>query len=131
MTDEPKSEDHEVGYGKPPREHQFKKGDGRARPGRPKRSLNLKTDLLAELGEIVPLRLNGTQRNISKQRAVLKVLMTKAIQGDMRATQALLSLMNRVLGPPTEEEVKTEPSAEDVAIVADLIAKMSKSGGQP
>lgn len=83
---------YKVGYGKPPKAKQFKRGRSGNPKGRPKGSLNLATDLTAELGEHITVREDGRSRKVSKQRALIKSLMAKALQGDIRATAALLAL---------------------------------------
>ena len=95
---------YEVGYGKPPKATQFKKGKSGNPRGRPKGSLNLATDLTAELGETITVREDGRPRKVSKQRALIKSLMAKALQGDVRATTALLALYARVICEPPEDE---------------------------
>jgi hypothetical protein len=89
-----------VGYGKPPKATRFKKGKSGNPKGRPKGSLNLATDLTAELGEHITVREDGRPRKVSKQRALIKSLMAKALQGDVRATTSLLALYARVITEP-------------------------------
>jgi hypothetical protein len=88
---------YKVGYGKPPKARQFKRGKSGNPKGRPKGSLNLATDLTAELGEHITVREDGRSRKVSKQRALIKSLMAKALQGDIRAMASLLALYARVV----------------------------------
>ena len=101
---------YKVGYGKPPKAKQFKRGRSGNPKGRPKGSLNLATDLTAELGEHITVREDGRSRKVSKQRALIKSLMAKALQGDVRATAALLALYARVITevPEDQEPIHTE-----------------------
>jgi hypothetical protein len=46
----------------------------------------------------------GQARRISKQRALIKSLMAKALDGDVRATTAVLALYARVISEPPEDE---------------------------
>ena len=85
-----------VGYGRPPKANQFKPGKSGNPKGRPKGSLNLVNDLAAELGEPITVREDGRTRRISKQRALIKSLLAKGIQGDVRAAAAVLALYARV-----------------------------------
>jgi hypothetical protein len=94
----------DVGYGRPPKGTRFKPGQSGNPRGRPKGSVNLATDLAAELGEQITVREGGRQRRISKQRALIKSLMAKALQGDVRATTAVLALYARVVSEPPEDE---------------------------
>jgi Family of unknown function (DUF5681) len=85
-----------VGYGRPPKATQFKPGKSGNPKGRPKGSLNLVSDLAAELGEQITVREDGRTRRISKQRALIKSLLAKGIQGEVRAAAAVLALYARV-----------------------------------
>jgi hypothetical protein len=96
--------DYKVGYGKPPKGTRFKKGKSGNPRGRPKGSLNLATDLTAELGEHITVREDGRPRKVSKQRALIKSLMAKALQGDVRATTSLLALYTRVITEPLPDD---------------------------
>jgi hypothetical protein len=87
---------NKVGYGKPPKSGQFKPGKSGNPKGRPKGSLNLATDLAEELSEKISVREDGQARRVSKQRALIKSLMAKALQGDVRANATILALYARV-----------------------------------
>ena len=86
------AKEYQVGYRKPPKATRFQAGQSGNPKGRPKGSSNLASDLSAELGEHITVREGGQARHISKQRALIKSLMAKALQGDVRATTALLAL---------------------------------------
>jgi Family of unknown function (DUF5681) len=101
---------YKVGYGKPPKARQFKRGKSGNPKGRPKGSLNLATDLTAELGEHITVREDGRPRKVSKQRALIKSLMAKALQGDVRAMGSLLALYARVIteAPHDNQPIDTD-----------------------
>jgi Family of unknown function (DUF5681) len=101
---------YKVGYGKPPEARQFKRGKSGNPKGRPKGSLNLATDLTAELGEHITVREDGRPRKVSKQRALIKSLMAKALQGDVRAMGSLLALYARVIteAPHDDQPIDTD-----------------------
>jgi Family of unknown function (DUF5681) len=75
--------EYKIGYGKPPKSGQFKRGRSGNPKGRPKGSQKLATDLAAELNEQITVREDGKSRRVSKQRALIKSLMAKALQGDV------------------------------------------------
>ncbi len=117
---------YKVGYGKPPKAKQFKRGRSGNTKGRPKGSLNLATDLTAELGEHITVREDGRSRKVSKQRALIKSLMAKALQGDIRATAALLALYARVITEVPEDQ--DEPiHTEELQILRRFAPRLLKS----
>ena len=96
--------EYKVGYRKPPKSGQFKRGKSGNPKGRPKGSLKLANDLAAELSEQITVREDGKARRVSKQRALIKSLMAKALQGDVRANAAVLALYARVITDLPDEE---------------------------
>lgn len=117
---------YKVGYGKPPKAKQFKRGRSGNPKGRPKGSLNLAIDLTAELGEHITVREDGRSRKVSKQRALIKSLMAKALQGDIRATAALLALYARVITEVPEDQ--DEPiHTEELQILRRFAPRLLKS----
>ncbi len=90
-------DDYEVGFKRPPKHAQFKKGQSGNSKGRPKGTKNLKTDLVEELEERVLIKEGSSQRKITKQRAMVKSLMARSIKGDTRAMLLIYNMMQRLL----------------------------------
>ena len=59
---------------------------------------------ISPLNENITIREDGRPRKVSKQRALIKSLMAKALQGDVRATASLLALYARVITEPSSDE---------------------------
>ncbi len=118
--------DHKVGYRKPPEGTRFKRGRSGNPRGRPKGSLNLATDLAAELRERVTVREDGKPRRVSKQRALIKSLLAKALQGDVRAASALLSLCPREIGEPDSGQSQKVDDME-ILLAAQFMPQVLKS----
>ena len=115
-----------VGYGRPPKANQFKPGKSGNPKGRPKGSLNLVNDLAAELGEPITVREDGRTRRISKQRALIKSLLAKGIQGDVRAAAAVLALYARVNTDGADDGSTSIDDAE-MAILRRFAPRLLKS----
>ncbi len=125
---EPTSTDYEVGYKKPPKHTRFQPGQSGNPRGRPKGTKNLKTDLMEELGEKIVVREGDRSQQVSKQRALLKSVVNRAIQGDARATAIALSAMMRLLdtgeGAPDVEDSLVD---DELAILQAYEARVRQS----
>ena len=84
------SEDYEVGYGKPPKKNQFKKGQSGNPKGRPKKSRNRSTLMEEELNQQIKVKEGNKTITMSKSEAVVKQLINKGIKGDLRAVKIVL-----------------------------------------
>ena len=92
------NEDYDVGYKKPPANGQFQKGQSGNPRGRPKGHRNYSTILNEALNETVVVKENGQKSRISKLEATVKQLVNAAAQGDYRARQQLLPLVQAMYG---------------------------------
>jgi hypothetical protein len=122
MTDDP---DAKIGYKRPPRHTRFRPGQSGNPSGRPKGTQNLATDLGEELAERIPIREGERRLFVSKQRAILKALIAKALEGDTRATSIVLRLVEQVVAPEaaTAGSPGADLSADDRAILDRFIAE--------
>jgi hypothetical protein len=82
----------EVGFGKPPKHSQFRKGISGNPKGRPKGTRNLATVLANALQERVIINENGRRRTVTKLDAAVKQLVDKAASGDLAAMRPLMIL---------------------------------------
>lgn len=93
--------EEEVGYGKPPKQFQFKKGHSGNAHGRPKKK-QTNAELLNELLD-EKIMVNG--QAITKRRALYLSMLNDAIKGKASARNTLLSLVK-------DEEVELEDFEE-------------------
>jgi Family of unknown function (DUF5681) len=107
----------EVGYCKPPKATRFKPGQSGNLEGRRKGARNLKTDLLEELRTLVEVTTNGGVRRITTQKAILRALVEKARDGDVRAIQHFFSLIDRLIDDDRSEAPATGLESNDRAIL--------------
>ncbi|MBO6898434.1 MAG: hypothetical protein JJ868_13760 [Shimia sp.] len=82
--------DYEVGYGKPPKHSQFKKGRSGNPKGRPKGAKGVVASIKREMERKVTIREGGQEVTISKAEAVAKRILAKALSGDAGALKLLL-----------------------------------------
>ncbi len=111
------SADHDVGYKKPPRHKQFKKGQSGNAKGRPPGTRNFGSDVRDELAELVNVREDGSVTRVSSQRAALKKLRAKALNGDQGALDRLLALAERHGIDDAADEAEHALSQSDEQII--------------
>lgn len=101
MPDE--RDDYEVGYGRPPKETRFKKGQSGNPKGRPKGSLSLDGLLRRELAKPITITENGKRRRVPKGEALVTRVVNTALAGDLKGLQGVLQI-GKVFGIGSKEE---------------------------
>jgi hypothetical protein len=120
-------DDYEVGYGKPPKHSQFKKGQSGNPKGRPKGTKNLLTDFEEELAERVNLRENGKTKSVTKQRAMAKSVLANAMTGDTRAADFVFKVLEKQLFNDTDGDQSEPLSLADEAIIEAFLSQLKGS----
>jgi hypothetical protein len=92
----PREPDYEVGYKKPPKHSQFKKGQSGNPRGRPRGAKNMTTLLGEALDEKVIVTDNGRRRKVSKREIIVTQLVNRSAQADLKAMQILLGMVQEI-----------------------------------
>src|SRR5919106_1065841 len=87
--------DYDVGYGRPPKHTQFKKGQSGNPKGRPKGAKNLRTILNSVLDKAIKVHEEGEPRSMSRLEALCTSLYARALKGDNRAVELILRVRER------------------------------------
>lgn len=86
---------YEIGYKRPPKSGQFKKGRSGNPKGRPKGANNFLTILEQELGQSIVVNENGQKRKITRLQAMVKRMVAGALQGEHRSLLTLIEILRR------------------------------------
>ena len=119
--------DYEIGYGKPPRQTRFAKGQSGNPRGRPPGAKNLTTLLNEALDERVLVTENGGRRKVSKRQAIVTQLVNRAATADFRAIKMLLDFARDIEGQSEPAAAETSRFTEaDEKVIEQIKARFSK-----
>lgn len=111
MTDE--KHPYEVGYKKPPKHGQFKKGQPSANPrGRKKKSRSFSLLLNKFLQETVTIVKNGAKKKVTAQEAIALAMIANAAKGNDKAIDRIFKIFPEQR--PEEWRKKAEKDLEDL-----------------
>jgi hypothetical protein len=119
---------YNVGYGKPPRQHQFRSGESGNRKGRPKGSKNAATTLREILDRKIEVRTGSTIRKIRVLDAILTRFAETALKGDTKAAAFLLQRYDMAGTGPEHANNATTPEEQEI-IDAYLATHLKKRAG--
>lgn len=119
-----KMRDYELGYSKPPRQSQFKKGRSGNPKGRPSGAKNLSTLLSEALNEPVIVAENGRHRKITKRQAAFKQLVNEAAKGNWRALKLLVDILQDIERRTEPQTDESSFSLADEKVIAQLKARL-------
>jgi hypothetical protein len=106
---------YEVGYGKPPRQHQFRRGQSGNPKGRQKGIKNAATILQEILNTRIDIRTGGTTRKVSVIEAMLTRIADAALKGDTKAAAFLLQRYETV--DRAQDQAGGTPTSDDQEII--------------
>ena len=112
---------YKVGYKRPPKEHQFKKGISGNPKGRPKNNATFAENVLDEMQEKIMVKESGKPKKITKKQALAKKLVAEALNGKNSAIKLLLPILASETN--LAKEVDEELSANDAQIIEDYITR--------
>jgi hypothetical protein len=117
--------DYAVGYGRPPQQHQFKRGQSGNPRGRPK-GVRSEDDILAKLlNKKIPIQERSRVRHVSVLEAVYFRVAQNALKGDLKAATFL---MNRKAAVAQGRSGETpEMNEDDRAVLDSFVAQIINS----
>ena len=114
---------YETGYGKPPKDHQFKPGQSGNRKGRPAGAKSFKAMILATLREKVTVTVGGKPSKVTRlEAAALSYSNAMIAHRDPKAVAALRQLAElcRILEDPQGSGPESV-SAQEMALIQKLL----------
>lgn len=111
-------QDYSVGYGKPPKSGQFKKGAS-GNPSGKKKPPKLEALLKAALMKEAKVPMNGKTVTMTMLELILQQVVRKAAGGDLPAIKTVLGLTPMLPGDDVDDEPLT---AHQFAMLKELIA---------
>jgi Family of unknown function (DUF5681) len=128
-----KDTSYEVGYGRPPVNTRFVKGQSGNRAGRPRGSKNLDSIIEHEAQQLVTVHGAGGTRKVTKLHAAAIQLANKAAQGDPRAQRELFAQIRGTEEAAVSNAPPTEHSEPDLLTIENLLRRMQRksTGSSP
>ena len=120
----PPENSYEVGYGKPPKHSQWQKGQSGNSKGRRPRSKNTNTLVQELLDQTIVVRLDGKRKRVSAREAVIRRILEKALNGDLKALQFLLEHDQKGLAEARAAAQALHSAAEEMALDAAILQEV-------
>ena len=112
-----------VGYRRPPKATQFKKGASGNPRGRPKGSRTVGALLQEILGQRIAVTENGRTRRLPALEVILRRLANDAMRSEPRSLKLLLALYDRYGESPEADLRLNEILAEDREILSNFLTR--------
>lgn len=120
---------YKVGYGKPPEEHRFKKGNRHGK-GRRRGSRNMKAYVKEALETEVPVSMEGKARKLTKIQLGLHQLAHKASKGDLQAIAHAIALYERYCPPEDDGPIPDDEQAYDIETLRHYLKIQGETGDE-
>ncbi|MGO9047422.1 MAG: DUF5681 domain-containing protein [Xanthobacteraceae bacterium] len=121
----------DVGYGRPPRQHQFRPGQSGNPRGRPRSAKNESTILREILSRKIKNRTGDRVRTISVLEGILLRIADDSLKGDIKSAAFLLNRYGAMVSGELQRSEITEDDRQVLeAYAARLSAQRSENGEQ-
>jgi len=110
--------DYPVGYARPPKEHQFRKGQSGNPTGRPRGSRTIHSLFGEIFRRRTTIRIGATEQRVPMIEALAYAALTKGLKGDVPALKLLFGLSAQI--NEQSQAVGVRMSEGDMEILADL-----------
>lgn len=118
---------YKVGYGKPPKQHQFKKGVSGNPKGRKKKDTTIRSIMKKIIAETVTAKTPDGEKSMVALEFVLRSMLSRAAKGDNRATDKFIDLTLAAFGIGEPDDIKRDLSSEDREL---LLTALQSLGGR-
>jgi hypothetical protein len=116
-----------VGYRKPPKQNQFRKGQSGNPHGRPKRKISIQMLIAQELRRHLTFNENGKRASDSKLSLMVKQVINKAVAGDFHPLMHLGKLQTWLQAIDESENVRMIESTMSQEEAAKLYEEMIRT----
>ena len=123
-------DDEKVGYCRPPKKHQFKKGHSGYPKGRPKGSRSFSEEVTRQLDTTVVVRIGGKSKRMAQREVVVAKAIARSINGDNKATETLTRHDRRQQAAEKDAAAPQISIEEDNAFLAAVEAAKAYRDGE-
>jgi hypothetical protein len=122
---------YEVGYGRPPKHSQFRKGQSGNPSGRRRANKDLRTLIRENLLAKISVRTEAGMTSMTRIEAIIRKLLEEALKGNQRAATKLLDLFDVAVPPANDGAAEEEQAATatDDAILNDFLNMFGSQEG--
>ena len=106
-----------IGYGRPPTSSQFQPGQSGNPKGRPTGARNASSMARTALERMVSIQVKGTWRKMTVRKAAYLRLAERAVAGDAKAFDYLLSLESEEHPPGSDQPESERSAAKDLELL--------------
>jgi uncharacterized protein (DUF2267 family) len=118
---------YKVGFGKPPKQYQFKKGESGNPKGRKKKDTTIRAIMKKIIAETITAQMPDGKQSMSALEFVLRTMRNRAAKGDNRATDKFIDLTLAAFGIGEPDDIKRDLSSEDREL---LLTALQSLGGR-